>query len=300
VTHHPIPIRALPLLLALAGSTAPAHAQTAPKPTHKPRHTRPTLPAYNLNTVFLDPAHGGTDPGATLAPNTLEKDLNRSLAERIRTLLTEKGFTAILFHTDSDLSPDDRAALANRARPVACILLHATTAGRGLHLFTASLAIPGNATANLPHDDTILPWDSAQATYLPRSLQLATELATAFNYLKVPVISGRASIPPIDSLTCPAVILEVAPPAPGAALADEAYQQHIAEAILTALTFWRDNARTQMEAQQPPPPANPAPEPAPTLKPRREPPPKPVNTPEESPLAPDTAQPHPPSGGAPR
>jgi N-acetylmuramoyl-L-alanine amidase len=305
------------LLLALAASAAPSYAQTPiAKPVHKPKRTRPTLPAYNVNTVFLDPAHGGSDSGSSLGPNgsanALEKDLNRALAERIRSLLAEKNFTTVLSrpdsHIDSDVPADQRAEAANRARPVACIVLHATTVGRGLHIFTSALTMPPNATAEIPrNDEAILQWDSAQAAFLPRSIQLSTELATAFNALKVPVITGRASIAPIDSLTCPALILEVAPPGPGTSIADEDYQQHIAEAVLTALTYWRDIARNKMEAlqasQQPlVQPANTEPTPLtkPAAKPRPEPLPRPLKTPEESPLAPDSAPSRPPPGGNPR
>jgi N-acetylmuramoyl-L-alanine amidase len=153
-----------------------------------------------------------------------------------------------------------------------------------VHLFTSALTAPF-FSGDPAVDTSITPWDSAQAAALPKSLELANELSTALNGLRVPLVVTRVSVRPIDSLTCPAVAVEIAPAGPDKSVADETYQQHVAEALVTALGFWRDRAKAQIAAQRAAfDAANPAP--APTTAPKPKAKPKPIGAPSESPLAP--------------
>jgi N-acetylmuramoyl-L-alanine amidase len=212
-------------LLLIAAS---AYAQTAP-----PRVT-----------ILLDPAHGGSDPGAHLAPDALEKDINLAFAQRLRTGLVAQGFNVVLTREPDQPdapTPDQRAETANHAHPIACLILHSTAAGHGVHLFTSSL-IPLTIVDEIK---PIQPWETAQAAAIPQSLRLVNELASAFNSAHLPLLISRASIRPIDSLTCPAVALEIAP-LPGSGTSDTptpatdaAYQQTVADAVANALVSWR-------------------------------------------------------------
>ena len=236
----------LALLLAASGAAA---AQTA-VPHRKPK---PPQPPYNPNVVLLDPAHGGDDNGASLGRGIFEKDLNQTLAGKLKDALTAQGFTVVLTHSDvADTLPNDqRAELANRSRAVACLILHTTSTGQGIHLFTSSLTPAEPAAPDQPRQEMpILPWDTAQAASVPQSLELASELSTSLDELHVPVVSGHVSIRPIDSLFCPAVTLEIAPQRPGVSPDDGAYQQHIADAVTTALTYWRQHAVDRIAATQ--------------------------------------------------
>jgi N-acetylmuramoyl-L-alanine amidase len=61
------------------------------------------------------------------------------------------------------------------------------------------------------------------------------------------VTLGRTSLPGVDSMTCPAVAVELAPErAPGkkvtAELDDPGYQARAAEALAAALVEWRGEA----------------------------------------------------------
>lgn len=234
--------------------------------------------------IVLDPGHGGSDPGANLGPAGEEKDLNLAFANRLKTLLEAQQFTVVLTHATADDNPtaDQRAETTNRSRPVACLLLHATSSGHGVHLFTSALTAPF-FTGDAAQDNAITPWDSAQAASLPRSLQLANEISTALNGLRVPLVVTRVSIRPIDSLTCAAVAVEIAPAA-DSSVADEDYQQHVAQSLVTALNYWREHARAQIAAaESAAQAANPTPATAAKPKPR----PRPIVAPDESPLTPD-------------
>lgn len=253
---------------------------------------RPLARAYQApfkpDVILLDPAHGGDDAGSRLSQFILEKDFVLAFATRLESLLTSAGFTVVLTQSDADhaTSADQRAEAANRSRAVACLLLHASASGNGVHLFTSSLTPP--LAFEEAHPDAFLSlWDAAQATALQRSLQLANELANALNSQRIPLVVARASIAPIDSLTCPAVALEIAPPPAGGALVGEAYQQQIAVSLVTALGFWRQRAQNLIAAEQAAASASPpnqpplrSPRPKPKLRPR------PIHTPDEVPLAP--------------
>jgi N-acetylmuramoyl-L-alanine amidase len=280
---------------AVAQSTAPAAPVKAPA-AHKSKPRRAYQPPYNPNLIVLDPAHGGSDDGAHLGSDLLEKDFDFEFANRLKTLLEAQQFTVVLTHASADdtLTSDQRVELANRSRAVACLLLHGTAAGRGIHLFTAALTAPALADPAVA-DTYVAPWDSAQSNSLNRSLQLANDLSTALNGLRVPLIVGRASVAPIDSMSCAAVAVEIAPAFVGSSVSDDAYQQQIAESLVTALIYWRKNARDQIAAAEAAEEsANPAPAAATAApKPKPKPTPKPVIVPEEAPLAPDPSAPKP-------
>jgi len=226
------------LALAILTSLLPI-ATTAQQPT--PR----TL-------ILLDPAHGGPDPGAHLPNNLVEKDVILAFATRLRALLTTSGFTVISTHETDPAVPfttDQRAEIGNHAHPTACLILHATASGTGIHVVTSALAPD---TLENPH--ATIPWNTAQSASIPQSLSLANDIGLALERAKLPVILSRASLRPLDNLTCPAVAIEIAPLTPGGSetspVTDAAYQQNIAKAIAAAVGSWRSRALLAAGAQK--------------------------------------------------
>ncbi len=208
----------------------------------------PARPQQPRTLILLDPAHGGPDPGARLPDSLLEKDLTLAFAARLRATLAAAGFTVIATR-DADpavpFSTDQRAEIANHARPAACLILHATSSGSGVHIATSPLAPP----AEEPPARAPIPWNTAQATYIPQSLSLANDLGVALLHAKLPFTLLRASVRPLDNLLCPAILVEIAPllnsdanpdaePTPAS---DPAYQQRLAQAIASALAAWRSH-----------------------------------------------------------
>ncbi len=215
----------------------------------------PPLP-FHPATIVIDPSHGGGDNGSRISDTILEKDVTLALALRLRSLLTARGFNVILTRADdkaanttapfAPLTLDDRAGIANHERPSACLLLHATGAGTGVHLYTSELTpSPGELPA--------APWLTLQAPWVPDSQALASRLSDAFNRARLPLVDGSASVRPLDSLTCPALVLELAPrTANPDTINDDGYQQTIAQATANALILWKDHVH-------PPPHLTPAP-----------------------------------------
>lgn len=213
-----------------------------------------SLPAQRL-TIVLDPARGGSEYGVRIDERTYEKQVTLDLANRLRFLLNARDFNVVLTREgDTVVSNEARATVANQNKSVACLLLHTTASGTGLHLFTSSLtATPPNSTGVL--------WDEAQAPFVQRSQRLANELSTAFSRSKIPVSSAATWIRPLDNMQCPAVAIEIAPESDGTRSSNHGYQNRIADAIAGAMLFWRGH-QDVMESIMGPPPAPPTPKPA--------------------------------------
>jgi N-acetylmuramoyl-L-alanine amidase len=220
--------------------------------------------------VVLDAAHGGDDSGATLpAPNggqtgapVAEKNITLALSVRLRSLLTARGFTVVTTREGNvNLDGNARAQAANRAvasaAGAACLSLHATESGTGVHVFVSSLP------ATQPQ--RFLAWKTAQSAYVGRSLKLAGAVNSALEHSLVagggeggsaagpiPATLGRASLPGIDSMTCPAVAVEIAPMrAPDrkviTEVTDSEYQAQVVEALAAGLLEWKTELDTESD-----------------------------------------------------
>jgi len=220
--------RVIVSLLAVAACAA-AIAQAPPSPSRF--------------VVVLDAAHGGEDLGARLK-NENEKAFTLAFSITLRALLSARGFTVVTTRdSDAGVGPDRRAEIADHARPQACLSLHASQTGSGIHLFVSSLASV--------RDARFLAWKTAQSAWIIRSLSLAGAIDSALSHAGVTVTLGRTALPGIDSMTCPAVAVEIAPDRSsesqaGASLDNADYQSRVAEALAAALVEWRSQAREDL------------------------------------------------------
>ena len=95
--------------------------------------------------VVLDAAHGGDEIGGTLSTQAgqplQEKAFTLALSVRLRSLLAARGITVVTTReSDATVDKDRRAEIVNHANPQACLSLHGTLSGTGIHLYTSSLA----------------------------------------------------------------------------------------------------------------------------------------------------------------
>jgi len=216
-----------------------------------------TAPAFNREMIVLDPAHGGTDGGARINDHLEEKDVTLAVAGRLRSLLAARGFTVVSTR-DGDLESragalltnDQRAEAANRSRAVACLVIHASASGNGVHIGTSAIGsplapVPQNAPMTRITNGGVT-WDRAQEAYVSQSLGLANQVGTALARAKVPLAIGRVAMRPLDNLMCPAISIEIATLRSGSdvtPVSDEEYQQRVAEAIAGALVLWKNQAQ---------------------------------------------------------
>ena len=190
--------------------------------------------------VVIDAAHGGDDSGARLGSEA-EKAYTLAFSVRLRSLLAARGVSVVTTReSDATIDADHRADIANRATAHACLSLHASESGNGIHLFVSSLAPVQPAH--------FLPWRTAQAAWITRSVSLAGIINSAINQAGISVTLGRSVLPVVDSMTCPAVVIEVAPlqassDSKPASLDDQDYQARVAGALAAALVEWRSSDR---------------------------------------------------------
>jgi N-acetylmuramoyl-L-alanine amidase len=161
---------------------------------------------------------------------------------QLRSALTARGIRTILTRTaDVALDNDARATTANHSHASACISLHATSTGNGIHLFTSSLP----AITESDPRRAFLPWQTAQAAYETSSLRLESDVDAAMTQQHIPVLIARTSMLPLDSMACPAIDIEVAPLDANTPLSDPGYQQKVLDALDAALVEWRSDWRQQ-------------------------------------------------------
>jgi N-acetylmuramoyl-L-alanine amidase len=222
---------------ALAAVAAAAQLTVAQAPS------APAAPQARF-VVVLDAAHGGDDPGGRLANGQPEKDLTLAMSVRLRSLLQARGIQVVTTReSDTAVDLNKRAELANHANAQACLSLHASEAGYGTHLFVSNIAPTQPARFEA--------WKTAQSAWVTRSLALAGVLNSALLHAGVTVTLGRTALPAVDSMTCPAVAVEMAPERNSdrdgdhrteAGLDNQAYQARVAEALAAALLEWRTEA----------------------------------------------------------
>jgi len=218
-------------LLAVAGSPATAQAPLEMKAPAAPQ------PRF---VVVLDAAHGGDDLGGHLASGQIEKAVTLAFSVKLRSLLSARGFQVVTTReSDITVTPDHRAEIANRVQARACLSLHVTDSGSGVHLFASSLAPAESAR--------FVPWKTAQAAWVTRSLALTGALNSTLQQAGIGVTLARTALPGVDSMSCPAVAIELAPERDAthtvkSATDDPAYQSRVAEALAAALLVWRTEA----------------------------------------------------------
>jgi N-acetylmuramoyl-L-alanine amidase len=208
--------------------------QTAPAPISPKPHPRAV--------VVLDAGHGGDERGAQLTETLSEKDVALALARRIQHELETRGIAVTFLRSgDATLTADQRAGAANIARPLLYVSVHAASLGTGVRVFTAMIP-----TSQRTNRRAFLPWDSAQAAFVPASDAIAESIATECRTRKLPVRALAAPVRPLNSIAAPAIAVEIAPQGDTVeSITDAKYQQDVASAIAAGIAA----SRGKLEAQ---------------------------------------------------
>ena len=83
-------------------------------------------------SIFLDPGHGGSDPGA-VSGGVREKDLTLSVYNKVSSKLASLGYTVLTSrNVDKDVDLVDRADQANKANADMLLSIHFNAGGRGV------------------------------------------------------------------------------------------------------------------------------------------------------------------------
>ncbi|MBK7947660.1 MAG: N-acetylmuramoyl-L-alanine amidase [Deltaproteobacteria bacterium] len=91
------------------------------------------LPAglRRVQTIIVDPGHGGSDPGATGVAGLREKDVNLEIGRLLARRLEERGFDVVLTRDgDQTRSLEERTAIAESAGGDVFVSIHANASAR--------------------------------------------------------------------------------------------------------------------------------------------------------------------------
>jgi N-acetylmuramoyl-L-alanine amidase len=223
------PFTALSVVLAgaamMSSSQAPAQApQAAPNsqspnlsPESSPHTGAPgSVPApfgtqaqhSGLNIVVLDPAHGGTDPGARGTGGIRESEIVLDLAVQVRRALELQGFQVVQTRQGNENpSFDDRSATANAQRGAVFVTLHISSTG-----------LPGTVRVYLNSElpqvtegNGMIAWERAQAPFLGLSRKFGDlvqgQLTQRFK--GSPDAAQTASVRQLRTTAAPAIAVEV-------------------------------------------------------------------------------------------
>jgi N-acetylmuramoyl-L-alanine amidase len=161
-----------------------------------------------LNVVVLDPAHGGTDPGARGTGGIRESEIVLDFAIQVRRALELQGFQVVQTRQGNENpSFDDRSATANAQRGAVFVTLHISSTG-----------LPGTARVYVNSDlppvtdsNGLIPWDRAQAPFLGLSKKFA-DLVQGFLFQRFkgsPEAAQTASVRQLRTTAAPAIAVEI-------------------------------------------------------------------------------------------
>jgi N-acetylmuramoyl-L-alanine amidase len=180
------------------GTTPQTPAQAAP----------PAAPRAGLNVVVLDPAHGGTDPGARGTGGIRESEIVLDFAVQVRRALESQGFQVVQTRRGNENpSFDDRSALANAQTGAVFVTLH-----------IASTGLPGTVRVYVNSDLSattdvagLISWDRAQTPFqgLSRKLGDLVQALLAQRFKGSPSTAQTAAVRQLRTTAAPAIAVEI-------------------------------------------------------------------------------------------
>jgi N-acetylmuramoyl-L-alanine amidase len=161
-----------------------------------------------LNIVVLDPAHGGTDPGARGTGGIRESEIVLDLATQVRRALELEGFQVVLTRQGNENpSFDDRSAIANAQRGAVFVTLHISSTG-----------LPGTVRVYVNSDlaagtdsNGLIPWDRAQAPFLGLSKKFGdlVQGMLVHRFKGSPDVAQTAAVRQLRTTAAPAIAVEI-------------------------------------------------------------------------------------------
>ncbi|MHB8499682.1 MAG: N-acetylmuramoyl-L-alanine amidase family protein [Candidatus Acidiferrales bacterium] len=195
-------------------------------------------PRAGLNIVVLDPAHGGTDPGARGTGGIRESEIVLDFGAQVRKALEAQGFQVIQTRQgDEDPSFDDRSAMANAQAGAVFVTLHIASTGLPgtVHVYVYS-DLPATTDAG-----GLMPWGRAQTPFqgLSRKLGDLVQGLLAQRYKGSPSAAETAAVRQLRTIAAPAIAVEVSSVVVENRAALDQMAPGVADAIATGIAEFR-------------------------------------------------------------
>jgi N-acetylmuramoyl-L-alanine amidase len=183
-----------------------------------------------LSIVVLDPAHGGTDPGARGTGGIRESEIVLDMAAQVRRALELQGFQVVQTRQGNDNpSFDDRSAMANAQRGAVFVTLHISSTG-----------LPGTVRVYVNSDlapvtdsNGLIPWDRAQAPFLGLSRKFGdlVQGLLAQRFKGSPYGAQTATVRQLRTTAAPAIAVEIS----SIVVDDRAQLDHMAQGVADSI-----------------------------------------------------------------
>jgi N-acetylmuramoyl-L-alanine amidase len=223
-----------------------------------------------LQTVVIDPGHGGDDRGTRGASGIEEKAFTLDIARRLRALLEARmGVRVVLTREDDRAVPlDARAAIANSSKADLFLSLHVNSslapsvagaevyhlkldregeeARREAEAEAVTLPVVAGGTRQLD----VIRWDLAQARHVTESARLATLIAEELGKLVLMSPRGvqEAPLRVLEGADTPAALIEmlyVSNPDQDKSAGTEAFKAALSQALYNAVARFRGFSEDQ-------------------------------------------------------
>lgn len=214
-----------------ATQSAPPQTPLTATPQAPPQTSPPAVPRAGLNVVVIDPAHGGTDPGARGSGGIRESEIVLDFAAQVRRALEAQGFQVVQTRQgNEDPSFDDRSALANAQSGAVFVTLH-----------IASTGLPGTARVYVNSDlpvttdgGGLISWDRAQTPFqgLSRKLGDLVQGLLAQRFKGSPSTAQTAAVRQLRTTAAPAIAVEIS----SVVVEDRADLDRMAPGVADAIT----------------------------------------------------------------
>ncbi len=217
-----------------------------------------TLKAVPLGTVFLDPGHGGADPGTRTARRLEEKRLTLDIAKRVRLKLRACGVDAVLSRErDTTLALDERCERMVRARAALMLSIHLNASRNTSISGVETFIVP---SAGYPSTDSPVDMRRSRPVSCPGNRHDSANSILAYCVQRGLLTQTRADdrgirrarFFVIRNATCPAALVEcgfMSNAREAACLSDESYRDKVAEGLARGILTYLVRAR---DARLPP------------------------------------------------
>jgi len=251
---------------------------------HKVAGGAPSLPAIagtrpveapGIQTIVIDPGHGGKEVGAVGPAGLMEKDVTLALCRKLAESLESKlKARVILTRTDDSVVPlDQRTSIANQFKADLFLSVHMNAAvvkgAHGAETYFLSLdasdelarkaAEVENASAATNSTDSdlkLILWDLAQQEYLNESSRFAQAVQEEMNRITGVQSRGvkQAPFKVLIGATMPAALVEVGfitNPDEEAKLKSDDFEKQVVDALTTAIQRYKTDFETRIGVLRP-------------------------------------------------
>jgi len=200
--------------------------------------------AEQVDTIILDPGHGGHDNGALSAYGN-EKTFTLDVANRVRVLLLQAGLKVFMTRsTDVFVPLEERVQFANKFPNGLFISIHFNSGGNGTGLETYTLAPRGvpSMMADGPRIADLQPGPGNACDAENMALATATHAAMVVHSKMYDRGIKRARFVVIRDITIPGVLIEggfLSNPFDARLIAMPEYRQQMALSIYQAVMMYR-------------------------------------------------------------